>query len=68
VPDEERIVAIGLLTARDLKILGTGFTRAYRVDERPCFGELLRAIDEADRDIRNARPANHEHPPHVKER
>jgi hypothetical protein len=52
MPTDDRIVAIGLLTARDLSLLGTTFSRAYLIDETPCFGELLRAIDEADRTTR----------------
>lgn len=52
--DAQRIIALGLLTARDLEILGSNFKRAYPIEETPCFGELLRAIDEADRLIRNA--------------
>ncbi len=52
VPKIERIVAVGLLTPDNLTALGSNFTRAYPVDETPCFGELLRAIDEADREIR----------------
>lgn len=51
MPEREGIVAIGLLTQDDLKRLGTGFDRAFRVDETPCFGELLREIDDADRKI-----------------
>lgn len=47
--DRERIVGIGLLTAGDLARLGRGFERWYPVDETPCFGELLAAIDDADR-------------------
>jgi hypothetical protein len=31
------------------------FMRAWAVDETPCFSELLRAIDEADREIRRSR-------------
>jgi hypothetical protein len=44
-----RIVAVGLLTQRDLDALGSGFARAFSIDDTPCFEELLRAIDEADR-------------------
>lgn len=47
----DRIIAVGLLTQRDLNLLGVGFSRAYPVDQTPCFSELLRAIDEADRDL-----------------
>ena len=46
---DEKIIAVGLLTARDLERLGDGFHRIYPVDEAPCFGELLSAIDDADR-------------------
>ena len=45
----ERIVAVGLLTTRDLGLLGPAFDRAWPVEEAPSFNELLRAIDEADR-------------------
>ena len=44
----ERIVAVGLLTRRDLNLLGPTFDRAWPVEEAPAFNELLRAIDEAD--------------------
>ncbi|HEV2080520.1 MAG TPA: hypothetical protein VGR19_11580 [Allosphingosinicella sp.] len=47
----ERIVAIGLLTQRDLEMLGSGFQRVWPVDETPCFSQLLQAIDEADREM-----------------
>lgn len=45
----ERIVAVGLLTKRELNLLGPTFDRAWPVEEAPAFCELLRAIDEADR-------------------
>jgi hypothetical protein len=45
----ERIVAVGLLTRRELNLLGPTFDRAWPVEEAPAFNELLRAIDEADR-------------------
>lgn len=45
----DRIVAVGLLTRRDLNMLGPTFDRAWPVEEAPAFNELLRAIDEADR-------------------
>jgi hypothetical protein len=44
----DRIVAVGLLTRRDLELLGPTFERAWPVEDAPAFGELLRAIDEAD--------------------
>ena len=46
---QDRIVAVGLLTQRDLKILGPTFDRIWPVEDAPSFTELLRAIDEADR-------------------
>ncbi len=46
---QERIVAVGLLTQRDLNLLGPAFEHAWPVEEAPSFNELLRAIDEADR-------------------
>ena len=47
----DRIVAIGLLTKRDLTVLGPTFDRAWPVEEAPHFNELLRALDEADRKL-----------------
>ena len=45
---DERIVAIGLLTKRDLRLLGPAFDRAWPVGDAAQFEGLLRAIDEAD--------------------
>lgn len=45
---KERIVAVGLLTQRDLNVLGPAFDRAWPVEEAPQFDELLEAIDRAD--------------------
>lgn len=52
---DERVVAVGLLTQRDLDALGPTFTRAWPVDETPCFSGLLQAIDEADRELTRSR-------------
>jgi hypothetical protein len=52
----ERIVAVGLLTQRDLNLLGPAFDRAWPVEEAPSFSKLLRAIDEADRKLQEAAP------------
>ena len=51
---EERIVAIGLLTQREVELLGHGFSRLWPVDETPCFTELIKAIDDADREFEDA--------------
>ena len=52
--DPHRIVALCLLTESELAILGEDFDRSFPVDEVPCSGRLLRAIDEADRVLRTA--------------
>jgi len=48
----QRIVAVGLLTERDLSVLGEGFRRIYRLDEKHDFAELLAQIDAAEREYR----------------
>jgi hypothetical protein len=45
-----RIVAVGLLTQEQLDMLGPSLRKVYRIDETPCFAELLEAIDQADRE------------------
>ena len=52
---KERIVAVGLLTERDLGMLGSTFDRAWPIDDAPCFDGLLQAIDEADRGVWRSR-------------
>jgi len=47
----DRIIAVGLLTRRDLQLLGPTFHRVWPVEQAPHFNELLRAIDEADRTL-----------------
>lgn len=53
---QDRIVAVGLLTRRDLDALGPAFDRVWPVEEAPHFTELLRAIDEADRKLADRFP------------
>jgi hypothetical protein len=48
----DRIVAVGLLTKNDVRLLGPSFDRLWAVDHAPFFGDLLEAIDTADRQIR----------------
>jgi len=50
---KERIVAVGLLTQRDLNLLGPTFDRVWPVEDVPQFDELLQAIDEADMQLRH---------------
>jgi hypothetical protein len=45
-----RIVAVALLTQEQLDMLGSSLKKVYRIDETPCFPELLEAIDRADRE------------------
>jgi hypothetical protein len=42
-------MAVGLLTGRDLSVLGEGFRRIYPLDKEPGFLDLLARIDEAGR-------------------
>jgi hypothetical protein len=51
---DERIVAVGLLTQQELSLLGPTFERAWPVEDAPSsFEELLRAIDQADRELQD---------------
>lgn len=51
---ENRIVAVGLLTQREVELLGHGFSRLWPVDKTPCFTELIKAIDDADEELRQS--------------
>lgn len=57
----DRIVAVGLLTGQDLEALGPTFDRVWPVEEAPHFNELLRAIDEADRKLREHKASGVRH-------
>lgn len=46
-------MAVGLLTQRELAALGPAFDRLWPIEQAPKFGELLRAIDDADRTLRH---------------
>jgi len=59
---EERIVAVGLLTQRDLEVLGHGFSRLWPVDQKPCFTDLLEAIDQADEELKRSEELKMEQP------
>jgi len=45
----DHIVAIGLLTQEDVRRLGENFSRLYPVPHDGAFDDLIKAIDEADR-------------------
>lgn len=44
-----KVVAVGLLTQRDLDILGAGFRRAIPLTGAGDFDDLIARIDEAER-------------------
>jgi hypothetical protein len=44
-------MAVGLLTERDLSVLGEGLRRTYPLDPEPDFLDLLAQIDEAEREL-----------------
>ena len=47
----ERIIAVGLLTKNDVRLLGPTFDRLWPVEEARDFSALLRVIDDADREL-----------------
>jgi hypothetical protein len=47
---KDPIVALALLTRANLDALGNNLKKVYPVEDLPCFPELLRAIDDADRE------------------
>jgi hypothetical protein len=49
--EDDAIYAVALVTRSELTMLGPAFARAWPVEKTPCFGELLAAIDEADREV-----------------
>jgi hypothetical protein len=53
----ERIVAVGLLTQREVNLLGPAFDRIWPIEEAPQFDELLRVIDEAERKLQESKTA-----------
>jgi hypothetical protein len=44
----DRFVAVGLLTRRDLDVLGSGFRRAFPLNDTTDFTSLLIEIDRVD--------------------
>ena len=43
---DDRIVAVALLTQRDLNVLGQGFRQSYRVHGAVGFEDLLAQLDD----------------------
>ena len=51
---ENQTIGLSLLTAHELRLLGSGLGRAWPTEETACFENLVEAIDEADlRLVRN---------------
>lgn len=48
-----QIVAIGLLTQRELEMFGSALSKVWPIDEAPCFADLLEAIDKADTGLKD---------------
>ena len=46
--DQNPIVAVGLLSARDLERLGSGFHRAYPIGGDHAFEDLMTALDRVE--------------------
>ena len=44
----DRFVAVGLLTRRDLEVLGSGFRRAFPLENTTDFTSLLIEIDRVE--------------------
>ena len=49
---EEKIVAVGLLTQRDLEVLGSNFQRLFPIDETHQFDDLVQALDAIEGPLR----------------
>ena len=48
MPEDNKIVAVGLMTEADLRSWGHNLRRVYSVDENMIFDELICAIDKAE--------------------
>ena len=55
----DRIPAAGLPLQRELTLLGPTFDCAWPVETAPGFRVLLRAIDDADRELRSVSDKPH---------
>jgi len=43
---KDKIVAVGLLTEHDVRVLGQGFNRLFPVEDASSFDDLIAALDE----------------------
>lgn len=44
-PPPDKIVAVGLLTQRDIEVLGVGFRRLFPIERDSAFDDLLQELD-----------------------
>jgi hypothetical protein len=51
VTDRERMIVIRWRTRGQAEALGQALDRANLIDETPCFDEVLKAIDDAERQV-----------------
>ena len=51
---DDNFVAVGLLTRRDLDVLGSGFRRAFPLSDTTDFTSLLVRIGEVDQSRKEA--------------
>jgi hypothetical protein len=58
--DQDRVVAVGLLTGHDLARLGPRFARAFPLTDNSDFADVLQAIDEAERSHQASKQHNQE--------
>jgi len=49
--ERERLIALGRLKPADAESLGPAPDQAYPLDEAACFDLVLKAIDEAERQV-----------------
>ena len=57
---EDRIVSVGLLTRRDLEVLGRGFSRHFPVPQDATFDELIRKLSNLPASFPKAGPSTRE--------
>ena len=48
-PNPDRVVAVGLLTQRDVEVLGVGFRRLFPLEDNETFDDLLEQLDRLPR-------------------
>ena len=49
--EDQRIVAVGLLTQREVTLLGSQLSRLYPLEDDDAFADLVEAVDRADREF-----------------